>query len=121
MQSRVGDDVVTPVASDTGERSGDEILKCVSLSGCNYEILRRLPIEHPGGGIDIFRRPAPIARDVQHAELDGAGAARRDLDDSADNLLSDVAGRSQRRFVVEQQPIANKQAVSLPIVCHRPK
>src|SRR5713101_3902449 len=90
MESGVINDMVTRVASDAGERSGNEIFKRVGFTGCDDEILRCLPVEHTGHGIDIFRRPTPIARYIQHSKLERASAACRDLHDTANDFLSDV-------------------------------
>src|SRR5712671_195189 len=70
MKSAVINDVFTPVASDAGERSRYEIFKRVGHPGCDDEILRRVAVEHTSHGIDIFGRPAPIARDIQHSKLE---------------------------------------------------
>src|SRR6516225_7380068 len=112
--------VIMPIKTQLAKRRGREICETISRSGCDYEVVRFRLLQDAPDRLDIFRRPSPISLDREVTELNSLLLTRTNAACGADDLFRDKALRSERRFMVEQNPIGGKQAVCIAIVDHRP-
>src|SRR5262245_38322331 len=109
-----------PIKTELAKRRGREVCETISRHSRDHEVVCFRMLHDAPHRLDIFRRPSPIPLDREVTELNSLLPARSNAAGGANNLFRDKALRTERRFMVEQDPIGGKQAVGIAIVDHRP-
>src|SRR5205807_6383733 len=121
QQSRIAFHVLAPIEAHEAECFGDEVLQAVGFPGGDDVIVGGFLLKHPPHGVHIFRCPTPVPLYGKIAQLEFFLLTYGDPAGRMRNLLRDETFGTQRRFVVEQNPRAGVQAVSLAVISHLPE
>ena len=114
--ARVGLDALAPVELEQVEHALVENPATTGFAGGDHEVVRPLLLQHQPHRLHVVAGKSPVALGVQIAER--SLLCRRELDagGAAGDLAGDEVLTAPRRFVVEQNAVAGKQAVSFAIV-----
>jgi len=114
-EAAVLDKKLGALAADTSERSLHEIAQGVAFASGDDEVVRRGLLQHEPHGLDVFGRPAPVAIDVDGAEVELLFASTGDRSDCGDDLLGDELTGAQRRLVVEEDAAGGMDSIGLTV------
>jgi len=100
---------------------GDPIGKQVTFDGDDqpYEIVGLVALQHSPHRLDVFGSPSPITADREITESEPFSAARTNSGCCRGDLAGHKPGWTKRRFMIEQNPGAGEESVTLAIIGHQ--
>lgn len=109
-------DVFLPIEPDMPEGHFDEFFDRVRLVGSQNEVIGLVGLQHAPHAFDIFGSVAPVALGVHVAEIQFLLQVEFDRGHRAGDFAGDEGFAAARAFVVEENAVAGKEAVTLAVI-----
>src|SRR6266581_4593876 len=93
-----------------------KIAHAVLLARSDHEILGPLLLQHQPLRLDVVARVAPVAPRLEISQVQAVLDAQADAGQRPGDLAADESLAPDRRLVIEQDAVAGKKAVRLPVV-----
>ena len=107
-----------PIEPYVPEGDFDEFFDRMRFVGGQNEIIGLVGLQHTPHALDVFRGVTPVALGVQVAEIQFLLQAEFDRGHGTGNFAGDEGFATARTFVVEENPVAGEEAVTLAVI-HR--
>jgi hypothetical protein len=113
--------MLSPIETDSLECHRDKILQFPGLARGDDEIVGSLLLKHQKHCLHVFRSPAPVALNVDVAQLKFLLPALRDSASRLGDLLCNKSFGAQWRLVIEQNSGTSKDTVGFSVIGHLPE
>jgi len=110
--------MLLPIQTKLLKCDSDKIFQRMRFAGSDHEIIRLGMLEDAPHGVHIVGCPAPVAVDIDLAEMEGLLGTRSDAECSGYNLAGNKSLRAKWRFVVEEDAGGGEYPIGFSIVCH---